>query len=169
MRTKAAPRRFQEQFDSREQEGFFRDVAADLADLEATIAGLPTASEVLAIDNRLYALELLNLVRVAFAVWTWDRDRSAMTVRASSNLQISRASRGIYSVSFASGYWSNEYYGLAGSLKRASGASYSSGSVCMHRATAPTVNGCDLAINMENGTLFDAERVMVLFYGIKGA
>lgn len=167
MRTKAAPRRFQEQFDSREQEGFFRDVAGDLADLEATIAGLPTASEVLAIDNRLYALELLNLVRVAFAVWTWDG--SAMTVRASSNLQISRASQGIYSVSFASGYWSNEYYGLAGSLKRASGASSSSGSVCMHRATAPTVNGCVLAINMENGTLFDAERVMVLFYGIKGA
>ena len=161
MRTKAAPRRFQEQFDSREQEGFFRDVAGDLADLGSTIAGLP------AIDNRLYALELLNLVRVAFAVWTWDG--SAMTVRASSNLQISRASQGIYSVSFASGYWSNEYYGLAGSLKRASGAQYSSGSVGMYRATAPTVNGCDLAINMENGTLFDAERVMVLFYGIKGA
>lgn len=167
MRTKAAPRRFQEQFDSREQEGFFRDVAADLADMEASIANLPTSAEVLAIDNRLYSLELLNLLRVAFAVWTWDG--SSMTVQASKNVQITRAGTGLYDVSFASGYWSSENYGMAGSGKRASGATSSALSISMHRATAPTVTGCTVAVNNQDGTLLDAERVTVLFFGLKGS
>ena len=49
MRTKAAPRRFQEQFDSREQEGFYRDILADtleqdgeIDDHETRIAALET-------------------------------------------------------------------------------------------------------------------------------
>ena len=167
MRTKAAPRRFQEQFDSREQEGFFRDVAGDLADLEATIAGLPTASEVLAIDNRLYALELLNLVRVAFAVWTWNG--TAVTVQASRNCSVSRSGQGLYAISFAANYWASEHYGMAGGGKRASGATSSALSVSLSKDTAPTATTCTVATSNQDGVLLDPERVTVLFYGLKGS
>lgn len=151
MRTKAAPRRFQEQFDSREQEGFFRDVAADL----------------LALDNRVYALEVLNLLRVAFVVWTWNG--TAVTVQASMNCSVSWSGQGLYAISFAANYWASEHYGMAGGGKLASGDTSSALSVSLSKDTAPTATTCTVATSNQDGVLLDPERVTVLFYGLKGS
>lgn len=165
MRTKAAPRRFQEQFDSREQEGFFRDVAADLADMDA--AATNAAADLLALDNRVYALEVLNLLRVAFVVWTWDG--TAVTVQASRNCSVSRSGRGLYAISFAANYWASEHYGMAGGGKLASGDTSSALSVSLSKDTAPTATTCTVATSNQDGVLLDPERVTVLFYGLKGS
>jgi len=161
MKTTAAPRRFKEEFDSREQEGFYRDVRSDLGDLEADLATVQTS--ITAAEGEIDALQALNLPKFARIAWTWDG--STLTTQNAVGCSVSRTGTGLFTVTFAAGYWSDAYYGMAGSGKRSSSASANAVTVSFLRSATPTATSCDVCTLDQGGSYIDPVFVSLLFYG----
>lgn len=161
MKTTAAPRRFKEEFDSREQEGFYRDVRSDLGDLET---GLATAqASIAAAEGEIDALQALNLPKFARIAWTWNG--STLTTQNAVGCSVSRTGTGVFTVTFAAGYWSDAYYGMSGSGKRSSGASASAVTVCYSKAYTPTETSCIVCTLDQGSKAIDPVFVSLLFFG----
>ena len=161
MKTTAAPRRFKEEFDSREQEGFYRDVRSDLGDLETDLA--TAQASIAAAEGEIDALQALNLPKFARIAWTWDG--STLTTQNAVGCSVARTGKGLFIVTFAAGYWSDAYYGMVGSGKRSSGASASAVTVCYSKAVTPTETSCTVCTLDQGSSDIDPVFVSLLFYG----
>ncbi len=161
MKTTAAPRRFKEEFDSREQEGFYRDVRSDLGDLETDLATVQTS--IAAAEGEIDALQALNLPKFARIAWTWDG--STLTTQNAVGCSVERTGSGIFTVTFAAGYWSDAYYGMAGSGKRSSSASASAVTVSFSKSATPTATSCEVVTLDQGGSAIDPVFVSLLFFG----
>lgn len=168
MKTTAAPRRFKEEFDSREQEGFYRDVRSDLGDLETDLGDLETdlataQASIAAAEGEIDALQALNLPKFARIAWTWDG--STLTTQNAVGCSVARTGKGQFTVTFAAGYWSDAYYGMAGSGKRSSGAPTIAVTVCYSKADTPTETSCTVCTLNQDSRAIDPVFVSLLFFG----
>lgn len=161
MKTTAAPRRFKEEFDSREQEGFYRDVRSDLGDLETDLA--TAQASIAAAEGEIDALQALNLPKFARIAWTWNG--STLTTQNAVGCSVARTGTGLFTVTFAAGYWSDAYYGMAGSGKRSSGSSASAVTVCLSKSATPTATSCDVCTLDQGSSAIDPVFVSLLFFG----
>lgn len=161
MKTTAAPRRFKEEFDSREQEGFYRDVRSDLGDLETALTTVQTS--ITAAEGEIDALQALNLPKFARIAWTWDG--STLTTQNAVGCSVARTGTGLFTVTFAAGYWSDAYYGMSGSGKRSSSASASAVTVCLSKSATPTATSCEVVTLAQDGAAINPVFVSLLFFG----